>query len=77
MLADKGANQAAGYFEENEQAIIQAIQGAGTYEAAFEALLELLPNLNMSQAEELLSQSFFSSDLYGRWTVNREAKNAG
>ncbi len=71
-LADQVAAAAAAAVEVNEQAIVEAVRSAGSWDEAIEAVLGLYPTLDMDQVAELLERAMLNSELFGRWTVEDE-----
>jgi phage gp29-like protein len=62
-LADKSIAQVD--LRANEDAILQAVLGAETYEQVFDHLLELYPQLDMSGLREMMERAMMAAELHG------------
>lgn len=74
-LVDKVFPRGAAALEGNEKLLTGIIEKAGSYDEAFELLLEAYPELEMEDMEELLFRAGLNSSLFGRWTVLQEGHN--
>lgn len=73
-LADKSVKEAVSALAANEEKILEAVQGASSYEEAMDKLLALYPALEVGQLEDVLARTLLAADMFGRHTVQEETK---
>ena len=64
-VADQALVDGAEMFAGNESKIWAVIEASGSYEEALTRLLELYPELDMSNVEDLLERLWFNAELHG------------
>ena len=73
-LAERSVKEAVSALAANEEKILEAVQGASSYEEAMEKLLALYPNLEVAGVEDVLARTLLAADLFGRMTAQEEGK---
>ncbi|WP_321532276.1 DUF935 family protein [uncultured Desulfuromonas sp.] len=71
-LADQLSVQASNALADNEALILKAITTADTWEDAFDNLLELYPDLDASDLQDLLERGWLAAQLGGRQAVTED-----
>ena len=71
-LASAAISQAETALTTNEQAIVAAVQKAGSYEEAMQNVLELYPAMNMDDLARTMENAVLSADLFGRFAGVKE-----
>ena len=73
-LADKSVKEAVSALAANEEKILEAVQGASSYEEAMDKLLALFPDLDVGKLDDVLARTLLAADLFGRYTSQEETK---
>lgn len=73
-LADKSIKEAVSALADGEEKILEAVQGAASYEEAMDKLLVLYPDLAVAGLEDVLARTLLAADMFGRMTVQEETK---
>lgn len=76
-LVGDSASQAARGIALNERTILEAVQSSGSYEEAFQKVMELYPDLDMDGLSAALEAGMLNADMFGKWTVQEELDRAG
>ena len=73
-LVDTVMTPASALLAGNEQAILEAVQSAASFEEAMQKVLELYPALSMDGLALELERAGFNADMFGRYAVNEETR---
>jgi len=73
-LANAAIYRAQAGLEKNEQALLDAVQKAESYQEAMQNVLELYPAMNMDDLALLLENAGLNAAAFGRYTASGEAK---
>lgn len=65
-LADKTIEMAKNVFNKNEAAILKTVMDANGYEDAMERLLNMYPDMEVKEAEDMLARGMFAAEMAGR-----------
>jgi phage gp29-like protein len=68
-LVDASLTPATAVLAENEQAVLSAVQSAGSYEEAMQNVLNLYPSMNMDDLTRILEAAMLNADLFGGWAA--------
>ena len=68
-LVDASRTPATAVLAENEQAVLSAVQSAGSYEEAMQNVLNLYPSMNMDDLTRILEAAMLNADLFGGWAA--------
>jgi phage gp29-like protein len=73
-LAERSIEEAVAALADNEAKILDAVQGAASYEEAMDKLLALFPDLDVRQLDDVLARTLLAADMFGRYTVKEETR---
>ncbi|MBI5328864.1 MAG: DUF935 domain-containing protein [Deltaproteobacteria bacterium] len=68
-LADKSLKEAEDAFLKNEEAILEAVEGADSFEDAMTRILELYPDMNMDSLSGILERGTLMAGLFGKYAA--------
>lgn len=68
-LAERSIQEAVSALAGNEAKLLEAVQGAASYEEAMERLLALYPAMEVDQLEDVLARTLLAANSFGRMTA--------